>query len=161
MPPAIHPADKSVAVDRRGAGKLRGIFQTRRAPVLPETRCRVFFAPRLQSAIREEVQQIEIFEPHGFVARFVRICNATVRIAETRAERFREFGRTDYDEPDVDAGGFEERVDLAQLRERFTEERSTDVPQPYDQRGQRDTERSDFGRHCALRFEHRRPPIGS
>jgi hypothetical protein len=37
-------------------------------------------------------------------------------------------------------------VELAQLRERFLEERSTDVTQPHDQGGKRDAQRRDFTR---------------
>jgi len=58
-----------------------------------------------------------------------------------RAKGLRVIRRADYDKAYVDAGFLELSFELAQLRERFTEERSTDVTQPYDERRKRYAER--------------------
>jgi hypothetical protein len=56
----------------------------------------------------------------------------------------------DHDETDGNAEGLEISIELAQLRERFSKERSTDVPQPDHEGGPRQVERAGgCGKRCA------------
>ncbi len=59
---------------------------------------------------------------------------------ESRAETRGFLGRPHYYEAHADAGLIERLIELAQLRERFSEERSTNMPQPNDKRRQREVE---------------------
>lgn len=83
------------------------------------------------------MEQVEVFEAHRFVRPLFGVAETPVGIAEARAIVTRVRRACDRDETYCDAGVFELVFDLAQLRERFTEEGSTDVPQPYDQRRER------------------------
>lgn len=127
---AIEPAHDAVRVDERRARKLSSILQLRSAPVLTKTRRAIFLAAFGQIGIAEEAEQIEVFQPHRLVRALVRIGQAPARITELRAERCRFIGRADDDKPNGNAGVLEIFVDLAQLREWLTEERSADVAKP-------------------------------
>jgi hypothetical protein len=92
-----------------------------------------------------------LFEPHSAVRTFVVVADAQIggalRAAELRCLRL----RPDRDEAD---GQRIVRVGLsvlAQLRERLSEESSTDVPQPDDERRPRDGQRGGFGRQRVAR----------
>ena len=111
--------------------------------------------PLAESAVAEHSPKIVTCEPHRFVRLFLRIAQTPRWIAEASAEFVREFGRTDNDEAHVDARSFEFRFEIAQLRERFAEKRSADVAQPHDERGQRDAELRDRGRHRCIQHERK------
>lgn len=143
----MQPANDAFAIEERRAGQLRGVFHPRRAPILPESRGLIDFAAFAQRAIAEEPPEIVVFQAHGLVRTLSRIRNALRRIAETRTEFPSQFLRPNHDKAHGDAGRVELVFDLAQLRERFTEKRSTDVPQPDDERGQRHAQRSHGPRH--------------
>jgi len=82
------------------------------------------------------------------------------RVSDTRrngvpagAEAFDFFLRSDRYEADRDVAGSVFSFELAQLREWFREERSTDVTQPNDQGREREAQRSDRGRHGVARLK--------
>lgn len=132
---AMYPTHDTVAIDERRARQLRGILHARRAPILPETRGFVFVAPFTQRAIGEETPKVVLLQAHRLVRAFFRVGDAAFRVPEARAKLAREFGRPDDHEAHGNPPIRELRFDLAQLRERLTEERSTDVAQPNDEGG--------------------------
>jgi hypothetical protein len=135
MTAAIDPAHDSRAVDRRGAGQLRAIAQTRSAPVLRESCRAVFGTATAEVPIGEELEQVEIAQTHRTIAAFVLVADACCRRCVLSAERSGFFLRPDRHEG---YGKIRMRVGLferAQLRERFAEEGSTDVPEPHRQPG--------------------------
>lgn len=139
MRTAMHPANHPLAVEKRRAGQLRSVFQAARAQVHVKTRRARLFMALPQRAIERQPPEIVLFQPHRPVRTLVRIGKAARRIAEAFAESCGDFRRSHDDKAHGDAGSLEFRIEFAQLRERFTEERSTDVAQPHDQRGQRNT----------------------
>lgn len=80
-----------------------------------------------------------MLKPHRFVRSLFRIGYAVLRIAEAGTKVPGELGRADDDEAHGDTRAGEIRFDLTQLRERLSEEGSTDVAQPDDERRQRNT----------------------
>lgn len=143
---SIHPADDAVTIDKRGAGKLRGVLHARRTPVLPEACGFVRLAPLAQRTIGKQSPQIVLLQSHRSVRTFLRIREAEPGIPETRTKRASEIGRAYHHEAHGDTRGCNLTFDLAQLRERFPEERSADVAQPDDERRQRNTQVGHLGR---------------
>ena len=131
---AVNPADDTVPVDDGGTRQLRGVRHDRRLHVQLEAGRVRFGPPELERRVRLQAREIVLLEPHRGVARFRRIGNAARRVAESAAERVRLRAVADDDEAHLDAQRRELRIELAQLRERLTEERSTDVSQPDDER---------------------------
>lgn len=128
---AVYPSNDTVCIDERCAGKLSRVLQLRRSPVLTKT-CRAIFFPALcQSRVTKEPKQIVVFESHCFIRALVRVFQTSRCIAElpTKARGF--IGRAHYNESHRDARVFEVLLNLAQLRERLAEKRSTDVPEPH------------------------------
>lgn len=143
----IDPAQASRCIEKRCAGKLTGIAQLRRAPILTESGRAILRAAPREIAIAEEPEEIILLEPHRRIRRLVRVRDAPARIAEARAESRRFFRRSRNDEAHRDPRGRTLSLELAQLRERFPEERSADVPQPDDQYRQGQIQRRDFVGH--------------
>jgi len=133
---AVDPAHNPNRVEERRAGKLGGVADLRRAPILAKARGVVFEGAAAQIAIAQEMQQVEPFETHGRIRALAAVGDAAARLAKPRAELAGLLRRADDDEAHLHAGIAVLSVELAQLRERFTEERSTDVTQPDDQRRQ-------------------------
>ena len=141
MRASMQPANSSRSIDDRRTGQLRDVLDLRRAPILRETRGLVLGSPLLQRAIGEELEQVDGVETHRTIRAFVLVADAQRSCILLRAELFGFCLRTDRDEADRDAPSVVLVVELAQLRERLSEKRSTDVPQPNDQRRQRSAER--------------------
>ena len=137
MLPAMQPADDPLCIDYSGTGKLRRIGELGRAPVLPEAGGFIRLPAAPQIFVGEATKQIVILQTHRKIAFLAGIRDGARRIAELRSKGFGLFCGADHDEPHVDAGASKLPVELAQLRERFTKERSTNVPQPHDKRRQR------------------------
>jgi hypothetical protein len=135
---AIDPADDAFLVDKGRARELCGVAQLRRAPVLSKTRCPVFGAATTQPGVTEETQQTEIAQPYRLVGALLGIGDALCAASKSRAETRSFLGRPHYYEAYADAGPIERLIELAQLRERFSEKRSTNMPQPDDERRQRE-----------------------
>lgn len=143
---AMHPANVSAGVDRGGAGELGGVAQFGCTPVLTETSGAILGAPALQIGIAEQPEQVELVETHGLVRSLIGIGQTSAGLTEPRAELGCFGWRSDHDETHRDPGAFEIVFELAQLRERFTKERSTDVPQPDHECRKRHSELQDgFG----------------
>ena len=137
MNPAVQPAYVTVAIEERRARQLRRVFHSRRAPVLAKAGGPVLPTAFAQRTVGKEPQQVVVPEPHGRIRALFGVRDAARGIAEARAKFARQFRRANHDEAHGNTGSIELAFDLAQLRERFTEKRSTDVPKPNDQGGKR------------------------
>lgn len=124
---AVDPPDRTYRVDDRGARQLCAVSKLRRTPILRETGRVVFCAPFRQSAIGEEPEQIVVLEPHRSIGTLVVIADAKPSRALLPAKCLSLCLGADRYEADGDIVVRVAAFELAQLRERFGEERSTDV----------------------------------
>lgn len=133
MQAAVNPPYRAARVDDCGTRKLSPVLKFRRAPVLPEAGSFIFGASRAKCRIAKELQQVEIAQADRAVGALVGIADAEIRGVVFVAKSVRFLLRADRDEAHVDSGLYEVLAELAQLRERFRKERSTDVPQPHNE----------------------------
>jgi hypothetical protein len=77
--------------------------------------------------VGEELEDVQVAKSHGAIAGLTRVSDAEVRRGPLAAEALDALLRTNRDEPDGYPRAAVFPVELAQLRERLTEERSTDV----------------------------------
>jgi hypothetical protein len=130
MNAAIDPAHDSIPIHDRGTGQLRGVIHDRRVHIQAKTRRIGFLPTYLKCGVDLELREIVLIEAHGRVRRLRFVRYASSGWIETAAELVDLRAIADADESHVDMERREIFVELAQLRERFTEERSTDVSQP-------------------------------
>jgi hypothetical protein len=144
----MDPANRSVGIHDRGAGQLRSVGKFRRTPILRESRRFVFGTPLLQRRIGEQLEKVVVIQSHRAIGSLVFIADADRSSALERTKLLSFSLRADRDETNVQSTFRMLLVELAQLRERFLKERSTNVPEPHDQRGLRDTQRRNRRRKC-------------
>lgn len=140
MHAAIDPTHDTGGVDCGRARIARGIFDARRVPILAKARGFVFVATRDECEIGLQFRKIEIGEAHRVVRRHRFIADASRGWIVARAKFLGFALRPDRHEADRDTGACELLGGLAQLREGFGEEASTDVTQPDHECGFGDVE---------------------
>ncbi len=145
MRPAVEPADRRARIDDRRAGQLCPVLAFGGAPVLRKSGRLVLGPPPLERRVGEQLEQVEPFEAHRRVGALVDVADAVGGHAVLAAEFFRFRLRTDRDETNAEPALRGVMAGLTQLRERFREKRSTDVPEPDDQGRKRAGERRDLG----------------
>lgn len=137
MTTAVNPSYDTVLIDCGCSGKLPCVAQLRLRPILRKARRVILGAPRFQRGIRQKVEPSKVAEAHRAIRAFIDVTGAARGGTVCLAESVGFLLRADRDERDaqvrVRIGPFE----LPQLRERFSEERSTDVSEPYDEPGKR------------------------
>ena len=133
----VDPSNDISRVDKCRTWKLRRIFQFGVSPILREPGPLVLFATREKRLIGKEAKKVVFLKPHRGIRRLIRIRNAAVGHALFTAEIVGFGGIADHDETNLDTEILELLFEFTQLRKRFGKERSTDVPQPDNQRGMR------------------------
>jgi hypothetical protein len=145
MRAAMQPPNRSARINEGCARQLCTVLKFGSLPVLPKAGGFIFCAPCAQGWIGKQLQEVEFSQTHDAIGKLVRVADAEIAGIVLAAKRQRFFLGTDRDEPDTHAGLREGGSELAQLRERFSKERSSDVAQPDDERRWRDAQREDFG----------------
>ena len=137
MGSTVNPTERACLIHERCAGQLRTVLQSRGAPILRKARRLVFRASGLQGRIGEEFEKVEILKTHRSIRSFVGIADAECRCTKLSAKFFCFRLRPDCNEAHAEIVASLVIVGLAQLREWFRKERSTDVPQPDNERWER------------------------
>ena len=130
----VTPHHSAFPIDDCSPRQLSAVVQARRRPILMESRGAVLFTTSFERRIGKEFEQVVLTESHRCVRLFCRIGDTTRRHSVLAAVLMHFVPIADHDEANRDSGFLEFRVEFAQLRERFSKKRSTDVAQPDDER---------------------------
>ena len=155
MDATVYPTQHAFAIDEGSSGVLSGVFDFRFVPVLDEAGRFVFCAAGGERGCRLEFCQIEIIQTHRFVGKHIDIADADRLGIMDRAELLGFLLRADRDRAYAHADCGEILVEFAQLRERLSEESSTDVPEPQDKRWFRDRQCEDDDWRVLADLRHR------
>ena len=127
MHAAVYPANDALRIGDCGTGQLGSVLKLRRAPILREARGFILMPTCFERGVGEELQKIIVAKTHRSIGSLRGIPKADGADAERRTKRLRFALGTNYNKAHrgmIRAVFF---FELAQLRERFSEERSTDV----------------------------------
>ena len=141
----VEPANNSIRIDEGRTGKLRAIGEFCRSPLLRKTSGFIFDTSLFQCRIRENFEEIVVPESHCVERMFIGICDAAIGHSVGFGEGFDLFRISDDKKTNGNAGIRECAFELTQLRERFSEKRSTNVAHPHQKCGLREFK---ISKHC-------------